>query len=72
MSEFLCSHFNTEDGSKKHFLHIVLIISRKVKTIEMHKKICAVYGEGSVTDQTCQKCFADFHAGDYSLDNAPR
>ena len=52
----------------KHFLHIMLIISRKVKTIEMHKKICAVYGEGAVTDQTCQKWFADFHAGDFSLD----
>ena len=38
----------------------------------MHKKICAVYGEGAVTDQTCQKWFADFHAGDFSLDNAPR
>ena len=50
----------------------MLIISRKVKTIEMHKKICAVYGEGAVTDQTCQKWFADFHAGDFSLDNAPR
>ena len=50
----------------------MLIISRKVKTIEMHKKICAVYGEGAVTDQTCQKWFADFHAGDFSLDIAPR
>ena len=46
----------------------MLIISRKVKTIEMHKKICAVYGEGAVTDQPCQKWFADFHAGDFSLD----
>ena len=46
----------------------MLIISRKVKTIEMHKKICAVYGEGAVTDQTCQKWFADFRAGDFSLD----
>ena len=46
----------------------MLIISRKVKTIEMHKQICAVYGEGAVTDQTCQKWFADFHAGDFSLD----
>ena len=22
---------------------------------EMHKKICAVYGEGAVTDRMCQK-----------------
>ena len=44
----------------KHFLHIMLIISRKVKTIEMHKKICAVYGEGAVSDQTCRKWFGKF------------
>ena len=27
---------------------------------EMQKKICAVYEEGAVTDQTCQKWFAEF------------
>ena len=27
---------------------------------EMQKKICAVYGEGAVTDRTCQKWFAKF------------
>ena len=26
----------------------------------MQKKICAVYGEGTVTNQTCQKWFAKF------------
>ena len=26
------------------------------------KKICAVYGEGAVTDRTCQKWFVKFHA----------
>ena len=36
------------------------------------KTICAVYGEGAVTDQMCQKWFAKFHAGDFSLDDAPR
>ena len=35
------------------------------------KKICAACGEGAVTDGTCQKRFAKFHAGDFSLDNAP-
>ena len=34
-----------------------------------HTKICAVRGEGAVTDRTCQKWFAKFHAGDFSLDN---
>ena len=37
-----------------------------------HKKICAVYGEGAVTDQTCQKWFEKFCAGEFSLDNVPR
>ena len=27
---------------------------------ETHKKVCAVHGEGAVTDQTCQKWFAMF------------
>ena len=31
-----------------------------------------MYGEGAVTDQTCQKWFAKFHAGDFSLDDAPQ
>ena len=50
----------------------MLYIFKKGKnTTEMQNKICVVYGEGAVTDQTCQKCFAKFHAGDFSLDNAP-
>ena len=36
------------------------------------KRICAICGEGAVTDQTCQTWFAKFHAGDFSLDAAPR
>ena len=35
------------------------------------KKICAAYGEGAVNDQTCQKWFARFHAGDFLLYDAP-
>ena len=35
----------------------------------MHKKICAIIGEGAVTAQTCQKWFVKFHARDYSLDD---
>ena len=34
------------------------------------KKNCAVYGEGAVTDQMCQKWFGKFHA-DLSLDDTP-
>ena len=29
-------------------------------TIEMQEKICAVYGEGAVIDQMCQKSFVKF------------
>ena len=36
------------------------------------EKICAVYGEGAVTDRMCQKQFAKFCAEDFSLDNAPQ
>ena len=32
-----------------------------------HKKDFAVYGEGTVTDGTCQKCFAKFCDGDFLL-----
>ena len=38
----------------------------------MHKTICAVYGEGAVTDQMCQKWFVKFGARDFSLDVAPQ
>ena len=37
----------------------------------MQKKICATCGEGTVSGRTCQKWFAKFRAGDFSLDNAP-
>ena len=29
-------------------------------TTEMQKEICAVYGEGAMTDWTCQKWFVKF------------
>ena len=32
----------------------------------------AVYGEGAMMDRMCQKWFATFHAGDFSLDNTPQ
>ena len=41
-------------------------------TTETQKKICAVYGEGAVTDRTYQKWFVKFSAGDFLLDDAPR
>ena len=57
----------------QNFWRIMLYYFKKGKNAaETQKKICAVYGEGAVTDQTCQKWFAKFRAGDFSLDNAPR
>ena len=56
----------------QHFWHIMLYYSKKGKMQLKHtKKICAVYGEGAVTDQMCQKWFGKFHSGDFSLDDAP-
>ena len=40
--------------------------------LKCKKKICAVYREGSLTDGTCQKWFAKFCAGDFSLGDAPQ
>ena len=45
---------------------------KKVKSQQIQKKICAVYGEGAVTDWKYLKCFAKLRAGEFSLDNAPR
>ena len=35
------------------------------------QKICAVYGQGAVTDGTYQKWFAKLRARDFLLDNSP-
>ena len=60
------------EENTQHFGHITLNYFKKGKnTTEMQKKICAVYGEGAVTDQMCQKWLVKFHAGDFSLDDTP-
>ena len=51
-----------------HFQCTMLYYFKKGKDKE--NKICAMYGEGPVTDWTCPKCFAKFRAGDFSLDDA--
>ena len=46
------------EENTQYFRHIMLYYFKKGKNAtEMQKKICAVYGEGTVTDWTCQKCF---------------
>ena len=37
----------------------------------MQKTICAMCGEGAVTDRMCQRWFVKFRARDSSLDSAP-
>ena len=60
------------EGKKQHFRHIMLYYFKKGKNAtETQKKICAVYGEGAVTDRMCQKQLAKFHARDFLLDDAP-
>ena len=39
--------------------------------LKQQKQICAVYGEETVTDQTCLKWFEKIHATDVLLDDAP-
>ena len=55
------------EENKQHFWHIMLYYFKKGKNT--HKKLCVVC-EGAVTDQTCQKWFVKFRAGDFSLDDA--
>ena len=62
IGEFLCGHFNIEDGRKyTTFWHIMFYYFKKGKnSTETQKRLCAVYGEGAVTTGTCQKWFAKF------------
>ena len=60
------------EENKQHFWHIKVYYFKKGKnTTEMQKKICAVYGEDAMTNWTCLKWFANFHAGDFLLGDAP-
>ena len=59
------------EENMQHFCHIVLYYFKKGKnTTETQQKICAVYGEGAVTNQMCQKGFSTFHAGYFWQDDA--
>ena len=49
------------EENMQHFWHIMLYYFKEGKnTTEMQKRICAVYGEGAVTDRTCEKWFVKF------------
>ena len=55
------------EGKKQHFWPIILYYFKKGKNATETKNVCAEYGEGAVSDRTCQKWFATFHAGDFSV-----
>ena len=60
------------EENMQHFWHIMLYYFKKGKNAtETPKKICAVCGEGAVTDRACQRWFAKFRAGGFLLDGAP-
>ena len=62
MVNFCAAILLAMEENTQHFWHIMLYFLKNVKMQlkHIHKKICAVYGEGAVTDQTCQKWFAKF------------
>ena len=73
IGDFLYSYFNIGAGKEKATLLVYYaLFQERLKCNRSTKpKICAMYAECAVIDQKCQKWFAKFHAGDFSLDNAP-
>ena len=73
IGDFLYSHFHIGAGKEKATLLVYYaLFQERLKCNRSTKpKICAMYAESAVIDQKCQKWFAKFHAGDFSLDNAP-
>ena len=57
---------------EKSIFGILCFIKKGKNATETQKKICTLYGEGAVTEQKCKKWFTQFHAGDFSLDDAPQ
>ena len=52
---------------------LCFIISRVVKThLKLKNRFVQVYGEGAVTDWTCQQWFVKFCSGNFLLDDAPQ
>ena len=59
---FYVDIFNTENERKYATLSVyyTLLFQERCKHNWNAKKICVVYAEGAVIDQTCQKWFAQF------------
>ena len=58
----MCSHLNIEDRRKyaTFLAHDALYFKKDKITTETQKMICAVYGEGAVTDPTCRSGLQSF------------
>ena len=60
------------EDQKLHFRHIMLYEFRRGSTAAaVARNICAVYGDGAVSDSTCRSWFAKFRSGDTTLTDAP-
>ena len=60
-----------EENTQLFTAHMLYYFKKGKNATGMQKKIHAVYGEGAVTDWTCRKWFAKFHARDFLLEGAP-
>ena len=70
----MCSHFSIEDECKKATFsaYYILLFQERKKATEMQKKKKFMCGKGTVTDWMCSQWFVKFHAGDFTLDDAPQ
>ena len=58
---FSCSHFYIEDGRRYTTFSVIMpYYFKRRKNLTETQKISAVYGEGAVTDRTCQKRLVKF------------
>ena len=63
-----------KEGGEATFKQFILYYFKKGKSttkMQKKKKNYVVFGEGAMTDPMCQKWFVKFHAGDFSLKDAP-
>lgn len=60
-------------GKNCHFRHLLYYAFRRgKKASETARKICAVYGENSVSERTAQEWFVKFKTGCIDIEDAPR
>lgn len=64
----------SESRLPKDFIRVLLLYDFKfgVKAAESSRRICAAFGDGSVSERTAQDWFKRFREGDTSLEDRPR